>query len=992
MDNSQLRFYSSQVLAKAMEKSRELSRAQAEVNMPDFGKFNETSPRRRPLDEDLSDWPTKADDPNAEAVGLVPPRLPEASRISHPVQDDEGYSGSSGGSEGEGEAAAAPAKKKKKKRRSSQWDTLSHTLAAVGSARRRASNGSGNAAEPGLVPPAKAAKPTAKRPPESSSTQKRGAPSGPGLRPGPQPKGPGSGRAGSPGRAPRGVARSDTEGTARHETSEEGRGSPPASPGTGALGIPSRYSSFRALSQLPTEDERETHMRLEEAHLLPKWGWHIPSDVDGGPDEGPDPQLVPLSMTADVETAYLSGARTVKTPQGVVDLEAMTLTAPAGAVHPVSRNSVQPDGVRLIVDNLSPGTTEGRLRAALGDFEPGTVHIMRDPEGQSLGRGLVWMPETRASAVLEMEEVEVEGARATVSTVPTPLLKLAHRHAVVLRGLLPSVDEQTLGEQLSNFGEVEAVSVVRSEAGGSLGIGFAWFTTEDAAQRCVRLLSVVEGGKVGAEMVESSDTVGVKVEVHGLPEAVDEASLAQAFEAQEGLQAVGTQKCVSTDGVEENVGIVWYQTKTQAEGAVSAVQEIDGCEVRAEVASPPSPGRQVLRGKELMFGGDGRLSEVAVEGLPPDIDEGALKAAMQEYGAVGAVRLRPGSDGTAAATVWFEEVAGARNATLQCTRVAGRPVQLRAFSDMASPLRPVQVHSRVSHEAPGSTSEEDHATADNEDDGPRRRRSRHAAPSPHSHGRQAVPFSSYETALKGQQARLKYEFDAHLATMRGKYENRITALEAELATLKQRLDKVQSHPRSRASPATREKASENVVVKSYDVKFNSPNDATPGPSVSPGTTLPAVFTPFKGPKARTPAERQVNKQHRDVVRRTSVSSAASGPKPDGDTPRDSAASPATTGDATSRAPSAVRASSAVPDSPSGPRAPPFARASSAAPVFTSPSSARTAAVARVLSAAPASSAHAAARVLSAAPGSASSAHARPPGPSAPAPDTPGATT
>ena len=124
-------------------------------------------------------------------------------------------------------------------------------------------------------------------------------------------------------------------------------------------------------------------------------------------------------------------------------------------------------------------------------------------------------------------------------------------------------------------------------------------------------------------------------------------------------------------------------------------------------------------------------------------------------------------------------------------------------------------------------------------------------------------------------AQLKREYEQQHAGTRGRYEKRIYALEAELKDLKQQLEKAQlilkrrgtqpADSRWKVKPSPTPTTDSPRPAAGANVKYAT--TPTGGAGVVAGAVLPAVYTPFKGPRCYTETERAGRKNREDMVRR-----------------------------------------------------------------------------------------------------------------------------
>ena len=144
----------------------------------------------------------------------------------------------------------------------------------------------------------------------------------------------------------------------------------------------------------------------------------------------------------------------------------------------------------LYVGDLAQSVTDAILRETFTNV--GTVvsvRVCRDRvTKQSLGYGYVNFqhPDVAARALDRMNGDSLHGHTIRISKVQRdPQLRRSGRGNVYIKNLDKWIDNKTLYNTLSTFGDIISCKVAQHQDGQSKGFGFVQFETEEAADRAI---------------------------------------------------------------------------------------------------------------------------------------------------------------------------------------------------------------------------------------------------------------------------------------------------------------------------------------------------------------------------------------------------------------------------------------------------------------------------------------------------------------------------
>ena len=219
----------------------------------------------------------------------------------------------------------------------------------------------------------------------------------------------------------------------------------------------------------------------------------------------------------------------------------------------------------------------------------------------------------------------------------------------------PNVDNKSLFDTFSMFGNIVSVKVATGRDGASLGYGFVHFDSDEAANKAI---DKVNNMMVGTTQVKveafkpqrdraSKTAAFTNVYVKNLPSTFTEAKLQELFGAHGTItNALLKMKEDPATGSQLGFGFVSYESHEQAQKAIDVIHgiEIDGLKVFASRAQKKSEREKELKEKFEKFREEKAKKyatgcNLYVKNLSEEVTEDMLRAEFSKFGAITSAKI-----------------------------------------------------------------------------------------------------------------------------------------------------------------------------------------------------------------------------------------------------------------------------------------------------------------------------------------------------------------
>ena len=320
----------------------------------------------------------------------------------------------------------------------------------------------------------------------------------------------------------------------------------------------------------------------------------------------------------------------------------------------------------LYVGELAPTVTEAMLYEIFsGVGSVLSIRVCRDTvTHDSLGYAYVNFQDA-ADAKKAMQELNyslINGRPCRIMrSQRDPSARKSGKANVFIKNLDSSIDNKSLDDTFSAFGEILSAKVVTDAQGNSLNFGFIHFATPEAAQEAIDTVNgmVLNGRAVYVahhvprvereSQAEAQRAKFTNVYVKNLPEDTTQAKLEEMF-AEFG-EVTSTHLATNQDGSSRGFGFVNFKTHEDAEKAVEALndKEVAGKQLYVGRAQNKYERQTELKKRYEAQ----RLEQLTkyqgvnlyVKNLDDSIDSEKLNEAFTPFGHITSARLMTDDDG-----------------------------------------------------------------------------------------------------------------------------------------------------------------------------------------------------------------------------------------------------------------------------------------------------------------------------------------------------------
>jgi len=224
---------------------------------------------------------------------------------------------------------------------------------------------------------------------------------------------------------------------------------------------------------------------------------------------------------------------------------------------------------------------------------------------------------------------------------------------IFVKNLAPTVDNKSLHETFSMFGNIVSVKVATTRDGVSLGYGFVHFDSDEAAAKAIEKVNgmVMGDRQVSVEPFKpkplrpDTKTSFTNVYVKNIPPAFTQEQFDQLF-GQYGTLTSAALK-MKEDGTNSGFGFVCYETHEQAEAAIAALNDKDmGAELKLYVSRAQKKSE---REKELADKFNKYKAEKAkiyapgcnlyVKNLSEDVTDDIMRSEFGKFGGITSAKV-----------------------------------------------------------------------------------------------------------------------------------------------------------------------------------------------------------------------------------------------------------------------------------------------------------------------------------------------------------------
>lgn len=375
-------------------------------------------------------------------------------------------------------------------------------------------------------------------------------------------------------------------------------------------------------------------------------------------------------MMASTEIPSTAAASTTTTGVSAADVAAAATgtsmkSVPAGIVNSTGLAGTMQ--ASLYVGELHPDVNEVMLHELFSQIGPiASIRICRDAiTRRSLGYAYVNFHNLSdcERALDSLNYVPIKGVPCRIMwSQRDPALRRSGVGNVFIKNLDAEIDNKTLHDTFSSFGNIMSCKVVCDAAGKSLGYGFVHFETQDAAdQAIVKVNGMLMNGKkvfVGRHInrkerhsrLEELRANFTNVFVKNLPEDLDDAGLNEMFGAFGEIQSAVVQR--DEDGKSKGFGFVNYHCHEAAQKSVEGLNDkeiSEGRKLFVGRAQTKSERLEDLRRQfeTLKMERNQKYQGVNlyVKNLDEQVDEVRLKEEFMPFGQLSSIKLMVDENG-----------------------------------------------------------------------------------------------------------------------------------------------------------------------------------------------------------------------------------------------------------------------------------------------------------------------------------------------------------
>jgi len=265
-------------------------------------------------------------------------------------------------------------------------------------------------------------------------------------------------------------------------------------------------------------------------------------------------------------------------------------TGPQGGVSNAGAYAGSSRSASLYVGDLAPSTTESQLFEAFSQIgKIQSIRILRDAiTRQSLGYAYVnyydAMDADRAIEILNFSAINGRPCRV-MWVERDPSRRKSGVGNVVIKGLHKDIDNKSLYDLFSRWGNILSCKVAVDEKGESRGFGFVHFDSEASARHCIEL---VNGKEISDKLVTVEAFVKERravdswtnLYIKNIPLEWDDAKLKEVFaqygEITSAVVAIHAGEDATAKGLEGKSKGFGYVNFASHDEAVVAMSELDG--------------------------------------------------------------------------------------------------------------------------------------------------------------------------------------------------------------------------------------------------------------------------------------------------------------------------------------------------------------------------------------------------------------------------------
>lgn len=239
-----------------------------------------------------------------------------------------------------------------------------------------------------------------------------------------------------------------------------------------------------------------------------------------------------------------------------------------------------------------------------------------------------------------------------------PSLRRSGLGNIFVKNLAPSIDNKSLYDTFSMFGNILSCKVSTNAKRESLGYGFVHYESDEAAQTAIQRVDgkVIAGQQVVVQPFRSKKERGVEGNTHvftnvyvkNIPEDATEDEVRALF-AKHG--AIQSMKLVTVEGKQKGFGFINFETP---EEAAAAVEHLHGTKLRDMEIFVARAQRKEEREKELRERFEQLKLErqkkyegvnLYVKNLNDDITEDRLREEFKDFGEISSCKIMVDSAG-----------------------------------------------------------------------------------------------------------------------------------------------------------------------------------------------------------------------------------------------------------------------------------------------------------------------------------------------------------
>lgn len=333
---------------------------------------------------------------------------------------------------------------------------------------------------------------------------------------------------------------------------------------------------------------------------------------------------------------------------------------PVQPVPPMTATAASNVTASLYVGELLPEVTEAILFEFFSSIGPiSSIRVCRDAiTRRSLGYAYVNFHQAsdceKALETLNFTEIKGQPCRLMWSQ-RDPSVRRSGVGNIYIKNLDKEIDNKSLHDTFSVFGNILSCKVVLNEKGESKGFGFVHFETREAAEEAIRRVNgmLLNGTKVFVgfhinrkerfSLFEEQRNNFTNVFIKNLDESIDEAQLKKIFEAYGEIQSASIQRDES--GKSRGFGFVNF---TRTEDAVNAVAKLNESEIKEKKIYAGRAQKRFERQEELRRQFEAlKLEQISkfhgvnlyVKNIDEIITEEVLKSEFSPFGTITSIKI-----------------------------------------------------------------------------------------------------------------------------------------------------------------------------------------------------------------------------------------------------------------------------------------------------------------------------------------------------------------